>query len=59
MSESKLIPYWPFSPAPITPGKRFGLPVLWTTVNAIQKSMTVKSDKALGYSSTIPEFKRF
>ena len=37
-------------PALVTPEKKYGLPPLWTTVYAIQKSMIVENDKALHYS---------
>ena len=37
------------TPALITPGKEFGLPPLWATVNAIQKCRILNIDKDIIY----------
>ena len=39
-----------FTPAFITPGKKFGLLPLWTTFNAIKKCKILKIDKGIIYS---------
>ena len=38
------------TPALITPGKKFGLPPLWATLNAIQKCRMLKIDKDIIYA---------
>ena len=38
------------------PGKEFGLPPLWATVNAIQKCMILKIDKDIIYTLSLRNF---